>query len=142
MSLLDKLVSMCPCCLFLLHLVRAVSSKVHRSIATRIVLVYCYSEALKRIFRRTRRQKSYEFRSWDFGPLSSAIGSIKGNYSFPSAHSLFFCMYFIIMPSLFTLVLLLLGSFSRVYYQHHTVSEVISGVALAFLFEICLRLFL
>jgi membrane-associated phospholipid phosphatase len=139
MFLFDRLVSMLPWCLFLLHLTKAADSGIHQSISARMAFSAATSELLKRIFRRKRRERSFAFRPWNFGSFSGLAGAAKGNYSFPSTHAVFFSTYFIAMPCTFTLVLLLLGSFYRVYYEHHVVSEVASGVILALVAELCLR---
>lgn len=140
--ILDKLFSALPALVFLCHSANSLKHKRHIATVLKFCICFVLSMILKMIFRANRRAKSFEFNSWSFGIFTDITDRLKGSYSFPSSHAIFFGMYFLMYPNPITFAMLVLGAFYRVYYEHHTIYEVLLGALLGLAFEACCLLVL
>ena len=137
LRLADKIFSMLPLVIICYHAFAAVSNSEHVSCLANIVFTYIQGVFLKLLFRRERRQKSYEYRPVIF---TRRLHRLKTHYGFPSSHSMFYFQYALQRPSVFSAALFICGSLLRILCEHHTRSEVLFGCLVVLATKIIYRI--
>lgn len=134
----DKFFSALPFFFIAYHIFSISRSFDHLTILIKITVNYFLSYILKRIYKKTRRQKDYVNKEWT---IPEKLKVIKSHYSFPSSHGMFFAKYLFLFPSVGMFILAFFGMGSRIYYQHHTTKEVVAAVGFVMIVEFALRAF-
>ena len=135
---IDKFFSVLPFILIFYHTVNISKCFSNIPVLVKITINYLISIALKNIFRKMRRIKTYDHKDWN---IPRILSSFKMNYSFPSSHAMFFVKYAFLFPGALVIILCVIGIISRVFYQHHTVNEVLFAAFVVCVIEIIHRVF-
>ncbi|ORD98884.1 hypothetical protein A0H76_1782 [Hepatospora eriocheir] len=122
LRIFDKIFSVLPFIILFFHLIKTFYNRDILYILPHIIYTYTVSFLFKVLFKKNRRSKTYEFKEWKIPKL---FKQLKVHYGFPSSHTMFFLKYYLLNPNLINFVILTLGCFSRVYYQHHTKREIV-----------------
>jgi len=125
MDFLDKFFSALPLFLISFYFLKAFTDLNSYKIVKFLLFGAVFSSLLKLLIRKKRRQKSFVFIPWQ---ASDKLRKLNISYGFPSSHTVFYASYFFIKPSCVTVILLLLGTFFRIFYQHHTRYEVLCSI--------------
>lgn len=121
---LDRFFSILPLFIIAYHVFGVLVSSIHLEILGNIVFTYAQGTVLKHLFKKDRCKKSYEFKPFVF---ASRFPGVKSHYGFPSCHTMFYFQYFMLLPSASTLAVFICGALCRIFYEHHTRSEVLFG---------------
>lgn len=130
MDFLDKFFSALPLLLISFYFLNAFTDLNSYKTVKFLLFGAAASSFLKLLIRKKRRQKSFVFIPWQ---ASDRLRKININYGFPSSHTVFYASHFFINPGCMTMILLLLGIFFRISYQHHTRDEVLCSILVTFM---------
>ncbi|KAL6122210.1 hypothetical protein NUSPORA_00769 [Nucleospora cyclopteri] len=131
----DKFFSLLPFIFICYHCFKMIYSLEHFYILVKLTINYFLSFILKHVFKQKRREKNYDFKKWT---IPQKLRYMECHYSLPSSHTMFFIKYYFIKPTMYTLLIGILGSATRIFFQHHTSREVLA----TFLFVIGLEMIL
>lgn len=90
------------------------------------------SNLLKFIFKKKRKIKRANFAPW---PYIQHLKPTASNFGFPSNHTMIYVGLYLDSRNPIFFVILMLGVLSRIYYEHHTVLEVLHSLEISMLFK-------
>lgn len=93
------------------------------------------SSILKYILKKKRRSKTVRITSHRKTYLCCNFRSTFSKFGFPSNHTVFFVSFYLDHPNIFILLLAVLGMWSRVYFEHHTIIEVSESIVISIAFR-------
>lgn len=106
----------------------------HSNQIIRIVLCFLVSNILK-IYFGIERPVIIE-RGYIRGSIDKLTYMFTSNYAFPSTHSVFYTQYFMYNMSLPSFVMCITGIFTRVFYDHHTFTQMFLGLYFVLLMKL------
>ncbi|EJW01351.1 hypothetical protein EDEG_00476 [Edhazardia aedis USNM 41457] len=140
MSFTNLFIGGLPVLIFLYHLA-ALPFEFMKNLKHLLKISSCFlfSRTLKSMFKK---QRNYVLKNDIFYRIRVIMSICGSKYAFPSGHTLFFTSYFFDKYTVFEMILVGLLSYSRVYYGHHTLEDVVFAVVFGsifnFLYDYCI----
>ena len=89
------------------------------------------SSILKYILKKKRRRRSIQSINGRSKCICNNLLSSFSSFGFPSNHTVFFMSLFFDHPSVKIFIFSTIGILSRVYFEHHTLTEVIESIMIS-----------
>lgn len=137
MFLIDLFIGAFPMFIVAYHIIITfIRSKNHDKTLLIIIANVLYGRFLKTCFKVQRNKIVKQDFLYQFRKFFNYLGS---KYSFPSQHTIFYTYYFLRKLSVLNILFVLFICFGRVFYKHHTISDVFFGVFFGILFNLLVK---